>query len=120
MASTRLRVPARARLETGIGVNPRRWFKFPASPVRFAVRVVQDGRRREIFSRRLDPHRRGEDRGWFDVSLPLDAWAGSAISIELVTETERESSEVFEMGGFSEPRIVSLGVGNGPVAGFRP
>jgi hypothetical protein len=120
VVSKRLRVPAGARLETGIGVNPQRWFKFPPSWVRFAVRIEQEGRREEIFSRTLDPHRVGAERGWFDISLPLDAFTGREVKVELVTETERDNSEVFEMGGFSWPRIVVLGAGNGPVAGSTP
>lgn len=125
VASTSLRIPPHASLETAIGVNPRRWFKFPPSWVRFGVRVAVGGESQEIFSRTLDPHRHGGDRGWFDVSLPLDAWAGRDVQLELVTEVERDNSEVFEMGGFSWPRIVlgkdrPLGGGQAPVAGSTP
>lgn len=124
VASTQITVPPGAVLETAIGVNPLRWFKYPPSWVRFAVRIERDGRREEIFSRTLDPHRQGKERGWFPVSLPLDAFSGGVVRIELVTETERDNSEVFEMGGFSWPRIVAgrppLAAETTPVAGSTP
>ncbi|MGH0028361.1 MAG: hypothetical protein ACQGVC_01105 [Myxococcota bacterium] len=109
--------PAGARLATAVGVHPRRWFKFPPSKVTYRVRIVDDGAREEVFARTLDPHPNGTERGWFDVSLPLDRWAGRRVQVEWVTETEREGSAVFEMGGFAWPRVVGPVP---PVAGSTP
>jgi hypothetical protein len=117
VVSTALRVPENARLETAIGVHPRRWFKFPPSTVRFAIRVVHEGRREEVFQRTLDPHPKGAERGWFPVEVPLDRWAGETVRIELAVGVERESSAVLEMGGFAWPRLVTEAA---PVAGSTP
>lgn len=106
--SKRVRLPEHPVLHTAVGVHPRRWFKYPPSTVTFRVRIERDGRRSEVFSRTLDPHPHGSDRGWFDVDVPLDAWAGQEVRIEFASEVERESSAVFEMGGFAWPRIEGL------------
>jgi hypothetical protein len=115
--SQRVRLPERSSLITAIGVHPRRWFKFPPSKVTFHVRVVDEAGRHEVMARTLDPHPNGADRGWFGIEIPLDRWGGRDVRIELVTEVERESSAVFEMGGFGWPYLVDRS-GPVPLAGF--
>jgi hypothetical protein len=124
--STRVRLPGSPVLRSAIGVHPRRWFKFPPSSVTFRVHVDDGERRREVYARSLDPHPHGADRGWFAIEVPLHAWAGREVRIELSTEVERESSAVFEMGGFAWPRILSetqtgaLAGQDAPVQGSTP
>jgi hypothetical protein len=112
--SVPVEVPAGGRLATAIGVNPTRWFKIPPSAVTFAIRVEVDGARRVVFSRRLDPHRVGRDRGWVPVEVPLAEWAGRVVRIEFVTQAERDTGAVLEMGGFGWPRILSASAPEAP------
>ncbi len=107
--SVPLSVSPAAVLRTAVGVHPEKWFAFPPSWVEYRIGVVDGDRRAEIFRRRLDPHKRFDERGWFEVELPLDAWAGRRVEIELSTETERERERDLRMGGWSEPRIVAAG-----------
>lgn len=103
-----VQVPAGgARLRTAVGVHPRAWFRHPASPVRFRLEAVAAGGRKRLFDRILNPHLRLEDRGWFDVDLPLDAWAGREVVLELSTTTESPEGATRWMGGWEIPRLVA-------------
>jgi hypothetical protein len=105
---------AGARLETAIGVHPEAWFRYPPSWSRFTIAVVADGGRHELFSRKLDPHQALEDRGWFDLSIPLDAWSGRDVTLEFATSTALPLGEMLRMGGFGDPRVVARPPGTKP------
>lgn len=101
-------VPAAgARVETAVGVAPELWFRLPPSWVDLAVRARVPGEApRTLFRRRLDPHRRAADRGWFPATLDLDPFAGRRIDLELVARCENATGETRAMGGFEVPRLV--------------
>jgi hypothetical protein len=101
-----LDVPAGARLQTAVGVDPLWWFRLPPSWVEFSIRAVEAGRRTPLFTRRLDPHRNFRERGWLDVDLDLAPFSGRRIDLELTTRSESESGAALEMGGFEVPRLV--------------
>jgi hypothetical protein len=108
-------VPAAgAALRTAVGVHPDFWFRYPPSWARFGVEVVSDADRRVLFDRTLDPHQVLEDRGWFDVDVPLDAWAGRRITLELATSTALPLGESRLMGGWGTPTLVVRNPGEAP------
>ncbi|MBW2667727.1 MAG: hypothetical protein JRE13_15685, partial [Deltaproteobacteria bacterium] len=82
------------------------WFRYPPSWTRFAVAVIADGERRELFTRKLDPHQVLADRGWFEVDVSLDTWRGRSVTLELETRTALPSGESLEMGGWALPRLL--------------
>jgi hypothetical protein len=94
------------RLHTAIGAHPSKWFAVPPSQVRFAVRVVDGGQRTLLFERTLEPQKKLEDRGWFELDLPLDAFAGRDVTLELATATDSDAGETPLIAGFAEPRLV--------------
>jgi len=101
-------VPAAgATLRTAIGVHPDFWFRYPPSWARFGIEVVSEGRRQVLFTRTLDPHQVLEDRGWFDVDVPLDDYAGRGIALELVNSTALPLGESPSMGGWGTPTLVA-------------
>jgi hypothetical protein len=99
----------RTRLRTAIGVNPALWWRDPPSWVTFAIRAGGGGAPTTLFSRTLDPHRDREDRGWFGVELPLEAFSGVPLVLEFATECEHVNGAVLEMGGWDIPRLVLAG-----------
>jgi len=105
--SRALRVPEKARLETAISVHPDEWFSIPPSWVRFEIAVLEAGKRELIFGRTLDPHRKLEDRGWFEIDLPLDSYAGRRVTLELSTSTQRALGEREGMAAFALPRLAT-------------
>ena len=66
-----------------------------------------NGERKTVYRRRLRPTPNLEDRGWFDVSVPLDAWAGRDVVLEFTTETDEEKGQTLLMSGWELPRIVT-------------
>ena len=100
-------------IRTAIGVHPEMWFTMHSFETRFEIAVVVgDGteRRREaIFARTLDPHHDLGDRGWFEVEIPLEAWSGQRVLLELSVSVDAAHGESLLVGGFGEPRIVELG-----------
>jgi hypothetical protein len=105
-----LSLPLRAepgeRLLTAVGAHPSKWFAVPPSQVTFAIAVVDGGRRSELYRRTLEPQRKLEDRGWFELELPLDAFAGRDVWLELSTATDTAGGETPLIAGFAEPRLV--------------
>lgn len=100
-------VPAAgATLRTAIGIHPDFWFRYPPSWARFSIEVVSDGERAVLFTRSLDPHQVLEDRGWFDVDLSLDDYAGRRIAVEFANSTALPIGETPSMGGWGTPMLV--------------
>jgi hypothetical protein len=105
--SVPLRVPDDgARLRTAVAVHPQWWFKLPPSWVEFRL-VLRDeaGDVQPLFAQKLNPTLRLADRGWFDVDVSLDAWAGQAVTVEFINEAERPTGETLWMGGWSIPLL---------------
>ena len=105
--SVPLDVPSGATLKTAIGIKPVIWDELPPSWVRFEIAVQQNGTREVLFSRTLDSTKNVEDRGWFDISLSLDAYVGERIHLEFSTQSEKPRAEHLFMGGWEEPVIVT-------------
>jgi hypothetical protein len=112
-----LPVPPGARVQTAVGVHPRRWVSFEPSAVEFSLAAVDGDRRDLLFSRTLDPQRRVADRGWFDVDVPLDRYAGRTIVLEFGAACERPEAETPDMAGWAAPRLVVPGAGGAPMRG---
>ena len=106
VVSLDLTVPPGSRLRTAVGVHPTWWFRYPPTDVTFRIRIVDDGARKTVFTRKLTPHVQPEHRRWFDVEVPLEAWSGRPVSIELVTECSSPRGEVIGMSGWEIPRLV--------------
>ena len=119
-ARTLFRLPLRPaegdRLETAVGLHPEMWFALPAFETHFEVAIVEAGEATVLFERTLAPHDELGDRGWFEVDLPLDAWAGRAVWLELSVAVDHPSGESLRVGGFAEPRIAPLVRPEGRVA----
>lgn len=110
-----LEVPAvGARLRTAIGVHPSFWFRFPPTRVDFELRAVDAGARELLFSRSLDPQQDPSERGWFEVEVPLDRYAGRRIELELSGHAATPLGEVLEMGGWAQPRLLEGASGGAP------
>jgi hypothetical protein len=105
--SVPLEVPAAGRLQTAVGVHPKRWFKYPPAKVTFEIWAVADAERTLLATRTINPQGNHHDRHWFEIDVALDAWAGRRIDLEFTTETNRTHAEIFEMGGWATPRIVT-------------
>ena len=100
-----LRVPAGAHLHSAVGVHPDAWFQIPTSATTFEVRVRDGADEAQLFSRSLDPHRRLEDRGWFDVDVDLSRYAGRDVVLEISTAASDPAGASLAMGGWSDPRL---------------
>jgi hypothetical protein len=98
-----LAVPPAARLATAVGVHPARWVGYPALTVTFRVHV--DGE--TVAERTLDPQRNVADRGWIELDVPLERFAGRTVELGFSTAAERPEAETLEMGGFALPRLVT-------------
>ena len=95
------------RLRSAVGVRPDAWASFRPSWVTFSVTARRGAERHVLFERTLDPHRKLEDRGWFELDVELSDFAGAPVVLEFATATERPAGERLEMGGFERPLLVS-------------
>jgi hypothetical protein len=74
--------------------------------VTFEIWAVAGGERSLLATRTINPQGNAADRRWFEITVPLDAWAGSRIGIEFTTATNQTHAEVPEMAGWAIPRLV--------------
>jgi len=102
-----LDVPAGGRLQTAVGVHPKRWFKYPPARVAFELWAVDAGERSLLATRTINPQGTPLDRRWFEIDVPLDAYAGRHIDLEFEVGTNRTHAEILEMGGWAIPRLVT-------------
>ena len=94
------------RLHTAVGVHPRLWCEYPPAITRFTLDLEADGRRERVFERELNPNLKLEDRGWFEVDVPLSSYAGRSVQLEFGASTQDASGENLLRAGFAEPRLL--------------
>ncbi len=94
------------RLRSAVGVRPDAWASYRPSRVTFSIAARQGGERHVLFERTLDPHRKLEDRGWFELDIDLADFADAPVELEFATATDRPDGERFELGGFERPLLV--------------
>jgi len=102
-----LDIPARSRLRTAVGVHPKRWFKYPPAWVVFEIWAVDEGENSLLATRAINPQGTHLDRHWFEIDVPLDTYAGRRIDLEFKVRTNQIHAEIFEMGGWAIPRLVT-------------
>jgi len=100
-------VPPASRLQTAMGVHPKRWFKHPPAKLTFEIWAVAGGERELLATRTINPQGNHLDRHWFEIDVPLDAWAGRQIDLEFTLATNREHAETLDMSGWATPRLVT-------------
>jgi hypothetical protein len=100
-------------IHTAIGLHPEMWFAMPSFETHFEIAIVSGApprlQRKEVFTRTLDPHHSIGDRGWFEVTVPLEPWAGQRVLLELAVSVDAPDGESLLVGGFEEPRTIVLG-----------
>jgi hypothetical protein len=102
-----LDIPARSRLRTAVGVHPKRWFEYPPARVIFEIWAVDEGERSLLATRTINPQGTHLDRHWFEIDVPLDTYADRRIDLEFKVGTNRIHGEIFEMGGWAIPRLIT-------------
>ncbi|HKE10741.1 MAG TPA: hypothetical protein VKE73_04145, partial [Myxococcota bacterium] len=106
VASLRFEVPPGVHLHTAVGVHPRLWAEYPPAITHFMLDLEADGRRERVFERELNPNLKLEDRGWFEVDIPLASYAGRSVQLVFGASTQDASGENLLRAGFAEPRLL--------------
>ena len=107
-------VPPGVHLHTAVGTHPRIWADFPPVATRVMLDVEVDGKRERLFERELDPNLKIADRGWFEVNVPLEPYAGRRVRLELGASTQEAWGENLLRAGFAEPRLLPDAPGTPP------
>jgi len=94
------------RLQSAIAVHPQWWFKLPPSWIEFVVTIETEAGREVVFERRINPTMVLADRGWSEVDVPLDRWAGQRIEVGFSNRAQRVTGAEVWMGGWAVPRLV--------------
>jgi hypothetical protein len=93
-------VPPRTRLRFGVAMDPDEWTHFLPTEIDFVVRI--DGA--PVFTQRLDPRRRFEDRRWVWADLAVDA--GPRL-VTLEASAENAYGIELNLAGWARPRLVA-------------
>jgi hypothetical protein len=106
-ASFDVLVPDNAVFRAGLGIDPVTWEAPVGDGVRFIVsaRTLSDGGQPAavLLDRHVNPRARTEERGWNEVEIGLDRFAGQRIELTLRTEPVDELS--FDWAGWGNPII---------------
>jgi tetratricopeptide (TPR) repeat protein len=104
--SYRLEVPLQARMRFGVALSPEVWQVGKGDGVLFEIRVETDEGRWRIFDEYIDPKNVLADRRWHDYELPLDPWAGYAVTLTFSTTPGPNGNDHYDWAGWGAPRIV--------------
>ena len=101
-------VPPQARLRVGYGMNPDRWIMaVDRSALTFAIDVeTVAGETVHGLEARIDPHRRPEDRHWWNADLDLAPYAGQQVTLAFRVSAENALGTLPDIAGWSDPRLV--------------
>jgi len=80
-----LKVPANPVLEFGYGLLDPAW-KEPGDGVNFIVRIDDDGEKKVVFSRHLNPYQNDKQRRIFQKKVDLSDYEGKKVKLSFVTE----------------------------------
>ncbi len=97
-----------ARLQVELAV-PSLWWPKLTGPVTFRVYRQENGERREILRRDLDPANVPGDRQWTAVEVGLPGGAPIGREIELILAAEGPDAALGRIAAWSRPRVVSEG-----------
>ncbi len=106
-ASFVLRIPAHAYFQAGLALDPETWSQEYGDGVHFqliADSPTGQGVKRVLLDRPVNPRARGEDRGWVDVWVSLEALAGQEVRLTLRTDPGQDIS--YDWAGWANPQIV--------------
>jgi len=106
-ASFTLRIPAHAYFQAGLALDPQTWTQEYGDGVHFqliAESPTGQGVKRVLLDRPVNPRARGEDRGWVDVWVSLEALAGQEVRLTLRTDPGQDFS--YDWAGWANPQIV--------------
>jgi hypothetical protein len=102
-ASTRVWIPAGARLEFAMGLDPEVWDK-AGSDVEFEVEVRSGDADELLFSAMINPLANPSQRQWMEASVDLGRFAHQ--EVELVLRTFPATVSDYDWAGWAAPRIV--------------
>lgn len=102
--AARVRVPPRAFFQAGLALDPESWTQEYGDGVRFVVEVESGAGKRMLLDRHVNPRARGEDRGWVDVWVNLEDYAGQEVRLILRTNAVQDVN--FDWAGWANPQIV--------------
>lgn len=92
-----------AALQTRLALDPASW-EWGGDGVTFVVSVTTEDGTTELLRRHITPD--GADRRWHAVTVPLDAFAGQAVTLTLATEPGPAGDDSADWAGWGAPRVV--------------
>jgi hypothetical protein len=82
------------------------WDPAKGDGVQLVLDIEEDGRRRQIFSKYIDPKNNLADRHWFDYDLPLDVTREQDVHLIFKALPGPKGDINCDHGAWSDPRIV--------------
>jgi hypothetical protein len=102
--AVRLRVPANAYLQAGLGLDPTTWLTPTGDGVRFIVEAETASARRRLLDRHVNPRARSEERLWLDEWVSLRELEGQ--EVRLILRTDPAQDPTFDWAGWANPQVV--------------
>ena len=94
------------KLVTAIGLQPQAW-KLSGDGAGFTVEI-DDGRRRRLFHRVVEPRRVVEDRAWIPVEIDLSDWSGKTVRLILATDIGPGNDPAYDWAIWKDPTLAPL------------
>ncbi|MCP4202552.1 MAG: hypothetical protein GY769_11530, partial [bacterium] len=100
-------VGERAVLEFAIVISQYAWNK-AGDGVRFSIESIdQEGRRRERYSRYIDPKQNPNQRKWLEERVDLSDLSGQVVTIFFRTSPGPEDNRFYDWAAWGNPRLVA-------------
>jgi hypothetical protein len=96
-----LQIKPGSQLEFGITLSPDVWLPDHGDGVQFAIDLVENGARINLFNQYIDPKNNPNDRHWKDYKISLDAYGGKNIDLILITRPGPADNVDYDHAGWS-------------------
>jgi hypothetical protein len=96
-----LRIKPGSQLDFGITLDPDVWLPDHGDGVEFAIDLVVNGARINLFNQYIDPKNNPNDRHWKDYKIPLEAYGAKNIDLILITKPGPANNANYDHAGWS-------------------
>jgi hypothetical protein len=96
-----LQIKPGSHLDFGITLSPDVWLPDHGDGVEFAIDLVVNGERINLFNQYIDPKNNPNDRHWKDYKIPLEANGAKNVDLILITKPGPANNANYDHAGWS-------------------
>lgn len=98
-------IPQNAILKFDIALDPNSWSPYKGDGVTFEIYIRENGTKKQIFSKYIDPKHNRDERKWNFNEVDLSEYGGKNVTIIFSTLAGPKNNSAWDIAWWGEPRI---------------